>query len=107
MSMIEGHKVPLAVPVSAGAGPVPKAVPTTEGPSFGQGLKAIGDETRRGEALVERAVHAGGGGRDLAPAELIALQAGVYRWVEVVDLASKLVDRAAQAAKTVTQPGGG
>jgi len=105
--MIEGHKVPLALPVSAAPKPLATTAPKPEGPSFGQVLKAIGDETRRGEALVERAVHAGAGGRDLAPAELIALQAGVYRWVEVVDLASKLVDRATQAAKTVTQPGSG
>lgn len=70
-------------------------------------LEAIGKETKKGEALVERAVHAGGAGRDLAPAELIALQAGVYRWVEVVDLASKMVDRATQAVKTITQPGSG
>lgn len=84
----------------------PKPAAGDGGPSFGQVLRAIGDETKRGEALVERAVRAGSVGRELSPGDLIALQAGVYRWVEVVDLSSKLVDRVAQAAKTVTQGNG-
>jgi hypothetical protein len=41
--------------------------------------------------------------RDLGPAELLALQAGVYRYSEAVDLAAKLVDRASNAVKTVIQ----
>ncbi|MBI2395388.1 MAG: hypothetical protein HYV09_37810 [Deltaproteobacteria bacterium] len=112
MALIEGSKVALTVPgvstsggVKSGASPPVAKAP--EGASFGQVLRAMGEEARRGEALVERAVHAGAAGREISPAELIALQAGVYRWVEVVDLASKLVDRATQAAKTVTQPSGG
>ncbi len=104
--------VPTATTPSVGptAGTGPGAASATparpEGPSFGQVLRAIGEETRKGEALVERAVRAGTCGRELSPGDLIALQAGVYRWVEVVDLASKLVDRVAQAAKTVTQGNG-
>lgn len=113
MALVEGSAISLTVPgisanggVKSGASP-PAAAKAPEGASFGQVLRALGEEARRGEALVERAVHAGGAGREISPAELIALQAGVYRWVEVVDLASKLVDRATQAAKTVTQPSGG
>lgn len=106
--MIEGHKVALKPPVAASA--VEKAAPVApkkpvEGASFKGVLSALGNEAKRGEALVDRAVHSGG--REISPGELIALQAGIYRWVEVVDLASKLVDRAAQAAKTVTQSSGG
>ena len=56
--------------------------------------------------LIQRAIHAGGG-QDLSSGDLIALQAGVYRYVEVVDLASKLVDRVTQSAKTITQGNGG
>jgi hypothetical protein len=66
-------------------------------------LKALGDETARGERLVDRAVHAGASGVELSSADVLALQAGVYRYVEVVDLTSKLVDRAAQSVKQVTQ----
>lgn len=72
--------------------------------SFAEVLKAVGEEAKRGERLVERASHPGG---DMSAGDLLALQAGVYRWVETVDLASKLVDRATQAAKQVTQSNGG
>lgn len=44
-----------------------------------------------------------GGGKDLGPAELLALQAGVYRYSEAVDLSAKLVDRATSGVKTVLQ----
>ncbi|HYP89268.1 MAG TPA: hypothetical protein VEQ59_13970 [Polyangiaceae bacterium] len=37
---------------------------------------------------------------------LIALQVGIYRYTEAVDLASKLVDRATNAVRTVLQGGG-
>jgi hypothetical protein len=49
--------------------------------------------------MVGRALHGG----DLGPAELLALQAGVYRYSEAVDLSAKLVDRAANGVKTVIQ----
>ncbi len=103
--MIEGHKVTLsAVAPSAPAAPV-AAAKKPEGSSFKEVLSALGNEAKRGEALVERAVH--GAGREISPAELIALQAGIYRYTEVVDLTSKLIDRAAQSVKTVTQSNGG
>jgi hypothetical protein len=53
----------------------------------------------RGEALMQRAL---AGGQLEAPA-LLALQAGVYRYSEAVDLAAKLVDRASSSVKTVVQ----
>ena len=39
----------------------------------------------------------------LGPEQLLALQAGVYRYSEAVDLAAKLVDRASNGLKTVVQ----
>ncbi len=64
----------------------------------------IGREVDRGETLVKRAVGgATAGGKDLGNVELLALQAGVYRYSEAVDLAAKLVDRAASGVKTVLQ----
>ncbi len=80
--------------------PAPKA-PAASGASFGEVVRALGKEIQRGEAIVDRASHAGG--KDLSSGDLLALQAGVYRYVEVVDLTSKLVDRATQAVKQVTQ----
>lgn len=74
-----------------------------EGPSpFAQVLARLGREVDRGERVVRRAIE-GAGGRDLGPGELLALQAGVYRYSEAVDLTAKLVDRASGGVKTVLQ----
>jgi hypothetical protein len=78
--------------------------PAPVGPSvFAVVLRGLGREVERGEALVHTAIGAARGGRDVGPAELIALQAGVYRYGEAVDLASRLIDRAATSVKTVLQ----
>ena len=68
-------------------------------------LTKLGTEIDRGEALVRRAVSGGHSGLDAG--ELIALQAGIYRYTEAVDLAAKLVDRAGAAVKTTLQGSGG
>ena len=81
----------------------PADTPTAEeGPSpFARILHGLGREVDRGEKVTRRAIE--GGGKDLGPGELLALQAGVYRYSEAVDLASKLVDRASSGVKTVLQ----
>lgn len=78
---------------------IPAASPA-EGPSaFAQILHGLGQRIDQGERTVRGALHAGQ--RDLGPAELLALQAGVYRYSEAVDLAAKLVDRGTSGVKTV------
>jgi hypothetical protein len=72
------------------------------GPSFAQALKGIGGAVDRGEALIAGASRGNLGGLDSA--QLIALQAGIYRYSEAVDLVAKLVDRASNAVKTVIMP---
>jgi hypothetical protein len=52
---------------------------------------------------MSRAIDPARGGESISPAGLIALQAGVYRYSEAVDLASRLVDRATSSVKTVLQ----
>ena len=83
----------------------PAAAPAaSDGPSpFARILRGLGREVDRGEALVHRAVSGASGGKELGNMELIALQAGVYRYSEAVDLSAKLVDRAANGVKTVLQ----
>ncbi len=83
--------------------PKPAKDPATDAePSpFARILHGLGREVDRGESMVRRAV--GSGGQDLGPAELLALQAGVYRYSEAVDLSAKLVDRASSGVKTVLQ----
>jgi hypothetical protein len=79
-----------------------KKVEPEEGPSpFQKVLHGLGHEVDRGETMMKRAL--GGGGQELGTAELLALQAGVYRYSEAVDLAAKLVDRASSGVKTVIQ----
>lgn len=68
---------------------------------FARVLRGLGREVDRGEHLVRKVT--GAGGQDLGPAELLALQAGVYRYSEAVDLSAKLVDRASSGVKTVLQ----
>ena len=85
--------------------PEPRKEPRKEegaddGPSpFARILRGLGREVDRGEHMVGRALHGG----DLGPGELLALQAGVYRYSEAVDLSAKLIDRATNGVKTVIQ----
>lgn len=93
---------------STSASPSPSSNPATSGvaaptPSpFARLLHGIGHEVQDGESLVRGALASASGGQ-LSPAALIALQAGVYRYSEAVDLASRLVDHATSALKTVVQ----
>lgn len=99
----DGHFLPPA-PVEpkekAHAPPSPR--PPDEPPStFARIVHGLGREIDRGEAMVRTAI--GSGAKDMGPAELLALQAGVYRYSEAVDLSAKLVDRASSGVKTVIQ----
>ncbi len=64
---------------------------------FQKALDGLGHEIDRGESVVRRALSAGG---HMGAGDLIALQAGIYRYSEAVDLTSKLVDRASTAVQT-------
>lgn len=87
--------------------PSPHALPEKAQParapaaqsSFGELLSGVGARIDAGEVLVRRALHGTHAGLD--PAQWVALQAGIYRYVEAVDLAGKLVDRAGNAIRTV------
>lgn len=64
---------------------------------FKEALHGLGHEIDHGEKVVRRALSAGG---HMGAGALIALQAGIYRYSEAVDLTAKLVDRAGQAVRT-------
>jgi hypothetical protein len=75
-----------------------------DGPSpFARVLHGLGHAIGSGEATMRSAMNAA---HDLGPAELMALQAGVYRYSEAIDLASRLVDHATSDIKTVLQGSG-
>jgi type III secretion system YscI/HrpB-like protein len=71
--------------------------------AFTRLLEGLGRELHSGEVLAERAIRGGSGSASMSPETLLALQAGIYRYSEAVDLVTKLVDRAAQAVKTTLQ----
>lgn len=86
--------------------PEPRAEAAThhgEFPYLQRLFARLAHEVDRGETLVAAGVHAGYEQRDAA--QLIALQAGIYRYSEAVDLTVKLVDRTAATAKTILESG--
>jgi hypothetical protein len=98
--------VPALVSTSAPASAAGPPTRSDEPSPFAQLLHGIGRALTSGEATMHHAMHAAHGGHDLGPAELIALQAGVYRYSEAIDLASHLVDRTTNGVKTVLQGSG-
>lgn len=93
-----------APPREAGVRPSPLA--RADLSPFAQVLHGIGRRLDRGEQLMTAAVDSMQVGGDFAPARLIALQVGVYRYSEAIDSASRVVDRTTSAIKTVLQGNG-
>src|SRR5262245_29791620 len=85
------------------ASPVVRGPPGGAAAPFLKTLTGLGRALDQGEALTESAARGGPGLSSLSPATLLALQSGIYRYTEVVDLASKLVDRATSAVKATLQ----
>jgi hypothetical protein len=81
---------------SRGAAPRPAV-------AFASVLAGLAREVDVGEGRVHGALRVTSAGGDLGPGELIALQAGVFRYSEVVDLSSRLIDHATSGLKTVLQ----
>jgi hypothetical protein len=97
---------PLDIPPSAATFDSAPGAPTpdVDGPTaferLARGLAAAVD---RGDSLVDGA--SSGRFERMDAGTLIALQAGIYRYGEAVDLCAKLVDRAASATRTVLEAG--
>lgn len=70
------------------------------GGSFREILDGLGRELDQGRKMTERALKARG---QLDATQLLTLQAGVYRYSEVVELSTKLIDRASNALRTTLQ----
>lgn len=90
---------PVTTPRSAPALGAPHAAASAR--PFRQILRELGGTIDRGESLVDGAL--GGGQERLGSGDLIALQAGIYRYSETVDLTVKLVDHATSAVRTTLQ----
>ncbi len=70
------------------------------GTGFADVLQALGERMQEGERLVE---HAMARASRSDAHHLIALQAGIYRYSESVELAAKLVERTSSGVKSVLQ----
>lgn len=91
-----------AVPSAPAGGAVGRAAGSEPESAFARAVRGLGRQIDVGEAQAEGASHL----HSYDTGTLIALQVGIYRYTEAVDLASKIVDRATSAVKTVLQGGG-
>jgi len=81
---------------------VDTAAPVRAPSRFSEVLADLAKRVDAGEGWMRRAMNPAAGSFDAA--QLIALQAGIYRYTEAVELVGKLVDRATNGLKTVLQP---
>lgn len=79
------------------------ALLSPDGPGLPELLRGAASSISRGERSVARAMRAARSGHVFSHEELLALQAGVYRYTQELELASKLVDKATQAVKITLQ----
>jgi len=101
LSGIQGER-PFIEPAPAGpAAPSVARRPVPEA-NFARALRGLAGEIDRGERRFAGAAEL----QSYDTRTLIALQVGIYRYTEAVDLASKIVDRATNAVRTVLQGGG-
>lgn len=87
-----------------GAGPSdaskPEIAPNEPAKPFSEVLQSLAERVDAGERLMTLAERPH---RGLDATRLIALQAGIYRYTEAIELSSKLVDRTGAAVKTTLQ----
>jgi hypothetical protein len=82
--------------------PRPREPEPGDAPSaFSRLVHGLSRESDAGEAMMHRVLSASGPAPDTM--SLLALQAGIYRYGETVDLAAQLVDKASSSVKTVVQ----
>ncbi|HTQ05037.1 MAG TPA: hypothetical protein VMI54_14330 [Polyangiaceae bacterium] len=98
------------VRLDAGAALAPPAPEQAQAPpagasnaNFARIWRQLAREVDHGETLVRGVAHAAGAPMDAGT--LIALQAGIYRYSEAIDLTVKLVDRASTAVRTILESG--
>ena len=103
--LIDGVPFPGQSPSVEGSAldPPSRAERTASSPEFERLVKGVSSALDRGEAFVQAADRAAYAPMDAGT--LIALQAGIYRYTEAVELTAKIVDRATNAVRTVLQSG--
>ena len=69
------------------------------GPSFRQVARAAVADVERARERLDAVLAAARRGRTFTPQELLALQADAYRYSQIVEVASKVVEQGAQSVK--------
>ena len=71
--------------------------------ALGEAMRDAARGIDRGQRMVDSVIRAARSGRVFSQEELIAIQAGVYRYTQELELASKLVDKATGAVRQTLQ----
>jgi hypothetical protein len=100
------HVEPSTAPASPRTAPS-AAAPTHAAPTLlGDVSRQLLTRVARGERYIEGVVRQGLAGRAYTPADLLAMQAQVYRYTQELELVSKLVERGTSTVKTILQQNG-
>jgi hypothetical protein len=102
-SSVDGVRLPRLANEGEQPTPHPSAAPARDPDRFERVLRRLAGAIDRGESAVSGM--ASGHLATMDAGTLIALQAGIYRYSEAIDLTVKLVERATSAAKTVLEGG--
>lgn len=105
---LENAPIPVVQPTSQAPRGVTTARPgpcRLEGPSATAGPPAtrVLDQVSRAQQRMEEVLALARSGRHFSPAELLSLQAHVYRATQELDLAGKVVEKATGGVKQVLQ----
>lgn len=96
-------RLPEAPAVSEGTPPRPAPPRPHEEGGFRDHLARAAARLSEGDAALDASMRRAMRGEGLDQGQLIALQSGVYRYSQEMELASRLVDRATQAVKQTLQ----
>lgn len=67
--------------------------------TFGSGLQRIMEDVMQGQNKLEEIINLSLSGRNFSTPELLAMQAGVYRFTQELELTSKVVEKATSSVK--------
>ncbi len=95
-----------ATPAVAPAPPLATGHEADPRSDFASVLRTMSRAVDHAENAVRARMHSWKSADEWSGGDLLALQANAYRYGEIVDVASRLVDRAASGEKTVLQGSG-
>jgi hypothetical protein len=74
-----------------------------EAGKVGNMLSHVVGELEKGQVNMEKLIQAGASGKTFSNAELLSLQAGMYKYTQELDLTSKVVEKATSGIKHVVK----